>query len=469
MALADAVNGLAARPLLFTPSIAMKLHACIPLALAAATLALSSCSNDNDTTSTVSTTSNISQSLAGLGLTTLATAIQTAELDDDLAGAGPFTLFAPSNAAFAALPPGTLDSLLQPSNRAQLVAILTNHVLTSEVPSTTAVTLSSATPLGGGSLLLDVVGTDLFINDAKVTRADVDATNGVIHVVDQVLLPRQSVVETLQARGFSTLVTAVGAANLATTLSGPGPFTVLAPTNAAFAALPAGALDSLLLPANQAQLARILTYHVVPGTVAAGDAAAAELATTVQGAEVLFSFAAGEVRVNGTRVRTINIPCTNGVVHVLDAVLQVPQTIAATAQSLGFSTLVVALDAAQLTATFADGAAGPFTVFAPTDAAFAALPAGLLTQLLQPVNRPVLQQILRFHVAPQALTAADVAASVSQGIPTLQNVAIPVTAAVSGPRLGGFSVLTANVLAENGVIHAIDGVLVPPGVLAQLQ
>ena len=99
----------------------------------------------------------------------------------------------------------------------------------------------------------------------------------------------------------------------------------------------------------------------------------------------------------------------------------------------------------------------------------AALPAGLLTQLLQPVNRPVLQQILRFHVAPQALTAADVAASVSQGIPTLQNVAIPVTESVSGPRLGGFSVLTANVLAENGVIHAIDGVLVPPGVLAQLQ
>jgi hypothetical protein len=74
-----------------------------------------------------------------------------------------------------------------------------------------------------------------------------------------------------------------------------------------------------------------------------------------------------------------------------------------------------------------------------------------------------------FMGGPKALTAADVAAAVSQGIPTLQNVAIPVTEAVSGPRLGGFSVLTANVLAENGVIHAIDGVLVPPGVLAQLQ
>lgn len=447
----------------------MNLHLPFPAVLAAAALALASCSNDNDGPSTVSTGTTISQSLAGLGLTTLATAIQTAELDDDLAGAGPFTLFAPSNAAFAALPAGTLDSLLLPANRAQLVAILTNHVLAAEVPSTVAVTLESASPLGGGSLFLDVVGTDLFVNDGKVTRADIDTTNGVIHVVDSVLLPRQSVVETLQARGFSTLVTAVGAADLVTTLSGPGPFTVLAPTDAAFAALGQATLESLLLPQNQAQLARILTYHVVPGSVAAGDAAAAELATTVQGAEVLFSFATGEVRVNGTLVRTVNIPCTNGIVHVLDAVLQVPQTIAATAQSLGFSTLVAALDAAQLTSTFADGAAGPFTVFAPTNAAFAALPPGLLDQLLQPVNRPVLQQILRYHVAPQALTAADVTAAAGQGIQTLQNVAIPVAATASGPQLEGFRVVAANVLAENGLIHAIDGVLVPPGVLAQLQ
>ena len=156
-------------------------------------------------------------------------------------------------------------------------------------------------------------------------------------------------------------------------------------------------------------------------------------------------------------------------IHVLDAVLSVPSTIAATAQSQGFSTLVAALDAAQLTATFADAATGPFTVFAPTNAAFAALPAGLLTQLLQPINRPVLQQVLRFHVVTQPLTAADVALRVGQGIVTLQGASIPVTQSANGPLLGGFRVLTANVLASNGVVHAIDGVLVPPGVLVQLQ
>lgn len=207
----------------------------------------------------------------------------------------------------------------------------------------------------------------------------------------------------------------------------------------------------------------------MPGAIAAGDGATAELATTVQGAEVLFSLTAGEVRVNGTRVRIVNIPCTNGVVHGLDAVLSVPEPISATAQSLGFTTLVQALDAAQLTATFADENGGPYTVFAPTNAAFAALPAGLLNQLLQPQNRPVLQQVLRFHVVAGSLTAADVTARVGQSIETLQGAAIPVAASAAGPQLGGFSVLTTNVLASNGVIHAIDGVLVPPGVLAQLQ
>lgn len=441
----------------------LRVAACATLAALTA-----SCSNDNDGPSPVSNPPTITASLDDLGLTTLAAALAAAELDDDLAG-GTLTLFAPSNAAFAALPPGTLDALLQPANRAQLLDVLRNHVVAGAVPSTVAVTLSAATTLGGGSLLVDVVGTDLFVNQAKVTQADVAARNGVIHVVDSVLLPRQPVVATLQSRGFSTLVTAVGAANLTTTLSGPGPFTVLAPTDSAFAALGQATLDSLLLPQNQAQLARILTYHVVPGAIAAGDGAAAELATTVQGAEVLFSFTAGEVRVNGTRVRIVNIPCTNGVVHGLDAVLSVPEPISATAQSLGFTTLLQALDAAQLTATFADENGGPYTVFAPTNAAFAALPAGLLNQLLQPQNRPVLQQVLRFHVVAGSLTAADVTARVGQSIETLQGAAISVAASAAGPQLGGFSVLTTNVLASNGVIHAIDGVLVPPGVLAQLQ
>jgi uncharacterized surface protein with fasciclin (FAS1) repeats len=432
-------------------------------------LLLSSCSNGNDGTGSAGASTTITASLQTLGLSTLAAAVDAADLEGTLAGTGPFTLFAPSNAAFAALPQGTLDSLLLPQNRQQLIDLLRYHLLSGEFNSTVASTLSSANTVNGAPITIDAVGSNLFINNARVTLADRDATNGVIHIVDRVLTQPQSLVSTLQGRGFSTLVTAVGAANLATTLSGPGPFTVLAPTNAAFAALGQATLDSLLLPANQVQLANILTYHVVPGRVTASDAVEAELAASVQGQNVLFSLTNGQARVNGVAISQINLPCTNGVIHVLDAVLSVPSTIAATAQSQGFSTLVAALDAAQLTATFADAATGPFTVFAPTNAAFAALPAGLLTQLLQPINRPVLQQVLRFHVVTQPLTAADVALRVGQGIVTLQGASIPVTQSANGPLLGGFRVLTANVLASNGVVHAIDGVLVPPGVLVQLQ
>ena len=183
-------------------------------------------------------------------------------------------------------------------------------------------------------------------------------------------------VATLQARGFSTLVAAVTAANLGTTLSGPGPFTVLAPTDAAFAASQRATLDSLLLPqkpgrpgahpdlprGRRPQVGRCRRPR------RAGPHRAGQLG--------LFARTGNEVRVIGTRLRTVNIPCTNGVVQVIDTVLTVPTPISTTAQDLGFTTLRAALDATGLTATFADASAGPFTVFAPTDAASPPCPPG---------------------------------------------------------------------------------------------
>ena len=441
----------------------------VSLSLGLASLPLlSGCSSSNNS-DPAATTPTVADSLSALGLNTLAAALQAAELDDDLAGAGPFTLFAPSDAAFAALPPGTVDSLLQPANRAQLEAILLYHVVAGSVDSTTAATLDSAPSLGGPTLGVDRVGSDLLINDAKVTGADNVASNGIVHVVDQVLLPPQSVVDTLVARGFSTLVTAVTAANLGGALSGPGPFTVLAPTDAAFAALGQATIDSLLLPANQATLAAILSYHVVSGSVVASDALAGELATTLQGPQVLFGADGTTARVNGVTLSHVNIPCTNGVIHVLDAVLEVPEPIATVATDLGFSTLVTALGAANLATTFADATAGPFTVFAPTDAAFAALPPGLLTQLLQPVNLPVLTQVLQYHVVPGVVTENGARAAAGTSVATLQGSQVAVADGAGGLTVDGLPVVATNVLAANGIVHAIDGVLVPPGVLSQLQ
>lgn len=433
----------------------------------AAPLFLVSCSDSDDDDPTPQQT--INGSLDDLGLNTLAAAVLAAELDDDLAGPNSLTLFAPSDAAFAALPAGMLDSLLLPQNQQQLIDLLLYHVVAGEVSSTDAALLTEATSLGGPDLIVDVLNDELFVNEGRVVDADNDASNGVIHVIDRVLMPPETVFETLATRGLDTLATAVTAANLEATLTGVGPFTVLAPTDDAFAALGQLTLDFLLDPANQAELAEILTYHVLAGEETASSLVLDELLATVQGQNVLVAADGNSFTVNGTTVNLFNIRCTNGIVHVLDAVLEVPEPIAAVATDAGFTTLVAALDAAGLTATFADASAGPFTVFAPTDAAFAALPAGVLDQLLDPINQAVLIQVLQYHVASGELTANGVAAAEGTGIVTLEGSTLPVVADENGITVDGVTVTAANTLAANGIVHTIDAVLVPAGALNALQ
>lgn len=132
----------------------------------------------------------------------------------------------------------------------------------------------------------------------------------------------KNIVETAVAAGqFNTLVAAVKAADLAETLSGPGPFTVFAPTDAAFAKLPKGTLDDLLKPENKAKLAGILTYHVVPGKVMAADIAGKKTdAKTVNGQALAIDATSG-VTVNGAKVTTADVAADNGVIHIIDTVV----------------------------------------------------------------------------------------------------------------------------------------------------
>ena len=141
-------------------------------------------------------------------------------------------------------------------------------------------------------------------------------------VVEEVVAPATIVDVAVGNPDFSTLVAAITAAGLGETLAGEGPFTVFAPTNAAFAALPAGALDSLLLPENKDQLTAILTYHVVPGTVMAADlpATATDVAT-VNGAMVSVVAAPEGATVNGAKITAADVAASNGVIHVIDTVL----------------------------------------------------------------------------------------------------------------------------------------------------
>ena len=266
--------------------------------------------------------------------TTLVAAAQAAGLVDALKGEGPMTVFAPTDDAFAKLPAGTIDELLKPENKQKLSDILLYHVLDGKVMAADAMGLSSASTLLGKDIALKANMGSLYINDAKVVISDIEASNGVIHVIDAVLLPPaeeaaapQNIVEIAAADGrFQTLVAAVQAAGLVETLSGPGPFTVFAPTDDAFAKLPAGTLESLLKPESKQQLTDILLYHVVSGKVMAADAVKLTSATTALGKDFSITVKDGKVFLNDTvQVIITDVEASNGVIHVIDAVLLPPQ------------------------------------------------------------------------------------------------------------------------------------------------
>jgi uncharacterized surface protein with fasciclin (FAS1) repeats len=278
-------------------------------------LLLSACSDD----ATEPGDQNIVEIAQEAGFSTLVTALEAANLDQTLQGPGPFTVFAPTDAAFAALPAGALDALL--ADPTALAQVLQYHVVSGDIRSTDLAGVVSAETLAGFPILFDL-SSGVRVNDASVTQADIVGSNGVIHVIDGVLLPPAgNIVETAQAAGsFTTLVAALQAASLDDDLAGAGPFTVFAPTDAAFDALPAGTVDALL--ADPDALADILLYHVVSGQAFAGDLDGTPLATLL-GSELTVSLIDG-VQINSSNVTQANILTTNGVIHVIDAVLLPP-------------------------------------------------------------------------------------------------------------------------------------------------
>lgn len=265
-------------------------------------------------------------------LSILVEAVVAAGLVDTLKGAGPFTVFAPTNTAFAAALTElglTKDQLF--ANKPLLTAVLTYHVLPAKVASNAIPFGKAITTVQGSILKIDNVAGAVVITDgrnrtSKVVTPDVAASNGVVHIVDKVILPAdKNIVQTAQALPqFSILVEAVVAANLQGTLSGTGPFTVFAPTNTAFANLltELGVSKADLL-ANTALLTKVLTYHVVSGRVLKAEVPLNTAIKTVQGDTLTVG---SNLAITDQRARTSNITATdvltsNGVIHVIDKVI----------------------------------------------------------------------------------------------------------------------------------------------------
>jgi transforming growth factor-beta-induced protein len=300
----------------------------------------------------------VDTAIAAGSFTTLVSAVEAAGLVETLKGEGPFTVFAPTDDAFAALPAGTIDTLLaDPSG--DLTQILLYHVIPGQVMAADVTDGLEATTVQGSPVTFTAGADGVMINDANIVTTDIVASNGVIHVIDAVILPpaegemgageamteteamtgtemmteteaaapaeaaTADIVDTAIAAGsFTTLVTAVEAAGLVETLKGEGPFTVFAPTDDAFAALPAGTLDTLLADPSGA-LTNVLLYHVVPGQVMAADVVGlnGQTVETVGGQPLTITVDGDTVMINDATVVTTDIATSNGVIHVIDAVL----------------------------------------------------------------------------------------------------------------------------------------------------
>jgi transforming growth factor-beta-induced protein len=254
---------------------------------------------------------------------TLVSAVQAADLVETLKGPGPFTVFAPTDEAFAKLPKGTLEDLLKPENKEKLASILTYHVVADRLLASQVVKSDGATTVQGQRLEFTVDGNKVLVDKAQVVKTDIKCSNGVIHVIDAVVLPAgDNIVETAKKGGtFKTLLAAAAAADLAETLASGGPFTVFAPTDEAFGKLPAGTLDELLKPENKQKLAKILKAHVVSGRVYGVDAAKAGMANTLADYKLKFAKSTHGLEVNGIKIVAADIDAANGVIHVIDRVI----------------------------------------------------------------------------------------------------------------------------------------------------
>ncbi len=400
--------------------------------------------------------------------TTLLTAATQEELLPALTDpVATLTVFAPTNDAFAAIATALGTDINGLLALPTLAEILKYHVLGAEVTAANVTngavvnTLSSVNTL---KMTKTTTGS-VYANQAMVTLADVDADNGVVHVINNVVLPVETVVDRAIDGGFSTLVTAVAKAELLPALTNPlATLTVFAPTNDAFddlaAALGTDINGILALPT----LGEVLKYHVLGSEVLAAAITNGQIAAPLSTVNTLklTKTTSGSVFINQAQVTTPNVDADNGVVHVIDEVVLPVETVADKAIDGGLSTLVAAVVKAELLPALSD----PYTeltVFAPTNAAFNDLATTLNTDLNGILALPNLADVLLYHVTEGNVVSGDLTNG-SVEMLNGDNVTVDIT---NGVQINDASVTTANVEADNGVVHIIDAVLLPTSGLTE--
>ena len=415
--------------------------------------------------------------------TTLVAALQAAGLDGTLDDENAeFTVFAPTDDAFNLLGQDAIDSLL--ADTETLTDILTYHVLSGEVDASHAISLTGSTVemANGDSIGLSLDNEDLLINTSTVIITDIEADNGIIHVIDAVLSPpaekgepSMDILETAVANGnFTTLVATLQATGLDTALSDDSVnYTVFAPTDAAFAMIDPATIDILL--ANTDVLSNILLQHVVDAEVNSVTAYSLNgaSAATLSGANipVLINSETDSLTFGGATIITKDIYTSNGIIHVIDTIViadvEIPDPLGSVVdvavENGNFTTLVAALQATGLSSVL-DNSDETFTVFAPTDAAFDLLGQDTIADLL--ADTDTLSDILLNHVIIGSEILQDAAVTIAQSGSNKVTMANEKSVALSLSEntlyVNKSAVSLADVMGDNGVIHVLDQVILPP-------
>ncbi len=388
---------------------------------------------------------------------TLVAAVVGADLAETLSDpSGTFTVFAPTDDAFAALGENVPEDL----SPILLYHVLGSPVFSDEVSSGIISSLNATDP----EIVVEVSDMGVMLNgSAKVVATDIVGTNGVIHVIDEVILPinNQSILDAAMGLDdFSSLVAALAKANLASTFMMDGAFTVFAPTNAAFADFLAAnelAFEDLTAEA----LAPILKYHVLGSIAMSGSLVTGYVSTIYEAQDgypvTLLVEVDGGVKLNASvNVTTPDVETSNGVIHVIDAVLTPTSVVDIALNNSSFTQLVEAVVKAGLVETLS--AEGPFTVFAPTDDAFEELYTALGVSGIEEISAETLIPILQYHVVSGNVLSSDLA----DGDVTTLNGAISIALGESVIINGTSEVVATDVQGTNGVVHVIDEVLLPP-------
>jgi transforming growth factor-beta-induced protein len=454
-------------------------------------LVATGCSDDDDNTQPLTTT--VIDVAVENGLTSLAAALEATNLLNTIQQASSVTVFAPDNAAFDALLTESGIDLadMSPEEEAIVTAILLNHVIFGEniqaetlinagsgYTSTTApgpienTTLSLYYNVNGGTVELN--GGSDSTGGADVTIPNLTATNGIVHIIDAVLSLPDIVDHALNNDNFTSLTSSLVSENLVATLQGDGPFTVFAPTNDAF---------SDFSNPNSNTLGSILVNHVMNGVTLASDlvTAGSGYASTLANGPMdlnmnstnlsLYYNTTDGVIINGSsEVIVTDVVGTNGVIHVVDTVIDLPTVVTFAVANPNFSTLVDALttltpsvDFAGILSTANGTSPAPFTVFAPTNDAFGALSA-------IPVEADLIP-ILQHHVVASAnAVSGDLNADGSTSLSSLEGDTITITLPGTSPNIADvedgsgntdIGIIAVDVQASNGVIHVLNKVLIP--------